>query len=145
MNETKHELAAADGGSADDDFVVQVLGGACSMRDTCEVVHEVRAIARNDTARDFCDHRNVFRSAAFECHAYTTVPAGAVDILARAWAHRMQYFFNVALANDDFSMAFTQATLDEYLEPTEFSELKRTAALPAILRQRQANISGLFA
>ena len=29
LRETIHELAAADGGSADDDFVVQVLGGAC--------------------------------------------------------------------------------------------------------------------
>ena len=114
------------------------------MRDTCEVVHGVRAIARNDTARDFCDHRNVFRSASFEYHTYATAPAGAVDILARAWAHRMLYVFNVALANNDFSMAFTQAILDEYIEPTEFSELKRTAALPAILRQRMAKISGLF-
>ena len=57
----------------------------------------------------------------------------------------MQYFFNVALANIDFSIAFTHAILDEYLEPTEFSELKRTAALPAILRQRMAKISGLLA
>ena len=114
------------------------------MRDTGEVVHGVRAIARNDTARDFCDHRNVFRSASFEDRAYATAPAGAVDILARAWAHRMQYFFNVAVANSDFSMALTQAILDEYIEPTEFSELKRAAALPAILRQRMAKISGLF-
>ena len=59
LREKRHELAAADGGSADDDFVVQVLGGACSMRDTGEVVHGVRAIARNDIAKDFCDHRNV--------------------------------------------------------------------------------------
>ena len=86
----------------------------------------------------------MFRSASFEYYAYATAPAGAVDILARAWAHRLQYFFNVALVNSDFSMTFTQATLDEYLEPTEFSELKRTAALPAILRQRMAKISGLF-
>ena len=35
-------------------------------------------------------------------------------------------------------MAFTQAILDEYIEPTEFSELKRTAALPAILKDFRA-------
>ena len=51
----------------------------------------LKASARGQDATDFCKARGVNETASFDLHIYNAETAG---IIARAWCHRMQYFFH---------------------------------------------------
>ena len=49
-------------------------------------------------------------------------------VLARAWAHRLSYFFNAEILDHALvGAAFSAAAVDAYEEPTELVELARRA------------------
>ena len=63
----------------------------------------VRGYARSSDAIKFTDARGMFQSYRCEIDLYTFEHAAAY---CRAWCHRMQYFFNLALAAGDFNCIF---------------------------------------
>ena len=124
----------------DGDFVVVVLAGVATLvRDG----PSYQGVARGGLAEDWCRRRGLRLSASFLMDLYT--PAGAAS-LARAWCHRMQFFFNLYVSGGlDVRHAFTAEQMEAYEEPTELAALMADPVLQGEgLTRRIAQIRKLF-
>ena len=106
-------------------FATTALGGAWTMKHKGVEADAVRGYARVKAAIKFCDDRDIPKSYRADIELFEFEHA---CIFCRAWAHKMQYFFNIAVEAGDHRCVFTPADVDAYTEPTEFT---RSAAFYA--------------
>lgn len=91
-------------------------------------------------AQEWCARRGVQKSMRVN---YATYGAEGCGILARAWCHKMQHFYNLELTDPAGpALAFHSGLVDAYVEPTEFTRLADGAA--GALSVRVGLIRGLF-
>ncbi len=65
--------------------------------------------------------------------------------IGRCWVHKMQYFFNQALASGDvLGRRFTLDEVAAYEEPSELGELHRDAAGVRAVQRRITRLRHLF-
>jgi hypothetical protein len=130
------ELAKTMG---DGDFHVVVLGGMATLVRDGASYQGTFGSAR---AGEWCRTRGLRLSASFLMDLYT--PAGAAT-LARAWCHKMQWFFNltetVGLGDEN---VFTKEQFDAYSEPTELGALLADPAAPKGVGRRADQVRKLF-
>jgi hypothetical protein len=117
---------AADGAvyALGEDFKVGGLGGAWTYHHHGVAMDAIQASCRHQAAKTFCDQHHLPKSARFDLKAF---PDGIAQVLARAWAHRMQFFYDLGVAIQRDGAAFRPFSPDEqdsYQETAEF----RTAA-----------------
>ena len=125
-------------------FGVSLLGGPWTAEHHGVVADAFKAFARGSAVTKWCVRHSVNASARFDISLY----AERAAILARAWAHKAQYHFNVSLAAGAANGLhhFTPAELGAYVEPVWFVEAA-TWLLAAGNRQaatRIAQIRGMF-
>ena len=135
-------LAAAAPDMSLHDFKTGVLGGKWTAKHKGVPFDAIQGSARGVLAQSFCRRRNVQLSARFDVSAYGQV---ACNVLARAWCHRMQYYYNLELTDAlGEGKVFTQADVDAYLAPTEFVQLVESRPHSAQLAKRIVQITALF-
>jgi hypothetical protein len=122
-------------------FGTRVLGGAFTVGATGSAYDAMQGFCRNRLAEDWCLSRGAQRSMRFDPRQIGDASAG---ILARAWAHRMQFFmdrevFDPSLVGGPFPVS----VVAEYEEPSEFTALALRAS-PAELRHVD-RVRALFA
>lgn len=110
----------AEQGALAEDFKTCLLGGAWTQRATGQVVDYVCAKASNEAAETWCERYGLQKTSRYSLRAYGDRAAG---ILARCWAHRMQYYFDVFLAKDAMDYCYTPEDHSSYREPLEIAEL----------------------
>ena len=138
------DLAAADTAVGQGDFRTQALGGKWTLQHRGHVADAIQGAARGALAQDFCTRRSLPKSIRFELTAYS---ADACGVLARAWCHKMQYFFNIELQDGKHidKAKFDPDLFTAYKEPTEFTALASQAdATTGRLAKRIAQIRSLF-
>ena len=86
--------------------------------------------------------KGVPRSAVFTFRTYGPESAAA---LARAWAAKMQFVFNLCRASRDPEHAPTQQELEAWPEQPEFSTCAQRSASVAAVMKRVQQIRRLFA
>lgn len=94
--ERRRRKIAEDAPANGDDFRVGVKGGAWTMANRGVSADAASARAANALAIEFCHRRSVPKTVRFELSLYGEANAA---ILARFWAHRMQYFFDLEVLN----------------------------------------------
>ena len=130
--------ASAD---ATDDFAVVVLGGAWTAANRGLAADAVQGLARGADAAAFCAARGMQKSSRYEISAYSFQWA---CILARAWAHRMQYFFNKAKLVEEYAVGFSRAEVAAYNEPLELAAAATALSHNAKAMARVVAIRRLF-
>ena len=58
--------------------------------------------------------------------------------MARAWAHRQQFFYNLIIDMDDDTYRYTAADCGSYVEPVEFSDFAATLTAPQAVNRVRA-------
>ena len=136
IHEARADLGIEDR-NQDDNFSVQLLAGAASLRDHGEVYHGVIAKARTDIAKEFCEKQGMNKAWTFECSTALYAVEDAL-VLGRCWAHRMDFFLRMAIAHNEVSWTFTSLEKAEYSEPSELQELHQRASGYSDGRAKQA-------
>ena len=139
----RHEMNL-EGLSTWDEFKIDPLGGPAMLRKRGTATPGILAHPRSELAKEFVRLNGIRpQTVTLSFDVYTQPIA---HILGRAWCHRLQYFYDQALATQDFAGPFTATAMVKaaYIEPTEFSELARTQ-VPAKVRQRIVLIRSIFA
>eukprot|EP00969_Alexandrium_andersonii_P094537 4176715-Alexandrium_andersonii.AAC.1 len=136
LDEAKAALAKATTQSHDD-FKAIVLGGPAHMAQHGKAYHSVCGVTRGGLAKDFCKRRGV--QYTFRC-SYALYGDAACGILARAWCHKMQHYFNLELASSEGEdLVFTSEHRNTYSEPTELQKLLAEGhPNPALLQRVEA-------
>ena len=127
-----------------EDFTVTILGGKWSMQHRGVAAAAVAAEARGALARDFCSRRGLPKKATFDFSAY---PEGIAPVLARAWAHRMQHFYDCAcfdVAEGGPEGGSAAAAVAAYVEPPEFLRVAGELRAHRQTQKRIEQIRGLF-
>ena len=119
------------------DFRILPRGGRKHAELTGKGVHATQAVSKSDIGRDWARRRGL--QITFKAtHGPGVTPEDA-GVLCRAWAHRMQFFFDMHLTNPTPKELFSDAHVAEYAEPTEFRDLAARVA-SAKLHERIALI-----
>ena len=115
------------------DFVAAVRGGKWTFKHKGVAADSIKASARGEEAKTFCKSQKVAKSASFYFSTYGQEDAA---ILARAWAAKMQFCFNLSLENSKLGGALSQEQVASWQEPSEFVELasRLPGASPATKR-----------
>ena len=79
--------------------------------------------------------------ARFEINA-SSQPVAAV--MARAWVHRMQHFYDLELQSGTEGAQFSLADIASYQEPSEFQRVALSLATHPLGAQRVVQIRRLF-
>jgi hypothetical protein len=109
-----------DPGQRTDDFGVSVLSGQWQLQHKGMFVDAFKASAKGEESIEWCRSRGLHVSARYELSLYGDATAA---VLARAWAAKMQYMFNLCMANHDPLLAITDELIQAWPEPSEFSTL----------------------
>ena len=110
----------------DMEFSCKVRGGTRHFARTGKANDALQASNNSDRGNTFCEGFHMSRTfkATFSEHG-----EDASRVLCRAWAHRMQHFFELAQrAPDPATFEFTAGEVAEYCEPTELTRLAETCA-----------------
>lgn len=118
LERRRRELAADH--PSGEDFGTTLLGGRWTLRERGDSADVVQGRGRNALAKEFCARRGVPQTARFEIAQYTEANAA---ILARAWCHRMQYFYDLEVVSGGAAYSFAPEDCRAYVEPTELSRL----------------------
>ena len=122
LDQARAMLAAESLDSAHDDFKTKPLGGDWTMGNVGTYCDAIQAYPSGKVAIAFCKARAGCNSIRFGINAHHGAPI--CGILARAWAHRMQFFLNAEVDNPRLDgMPFPEALVASYTEPTEFTRL----------------------
>jgi hypothetical protein len=123
-----------------DNFRVTILGGQWTAKHKGVPFDAVQATARGDLPNAWSIKHGLNRSARFELALYGEAWA---PVLARGWAHRMQFFYNlhVSSGTDDYRYTAVDAAL--YVEPAEFRRAA-DALDSAAASKRIAQIRGIL-
>ena len=125
----KRVAMAAETPLAGDDFRTGVLGGAWTQREKGRPYDAINGRAANAVAEDFCQKYALAESSRYAVSVFGDALAA---VMARAWCHRMQLFFDVATANGA-NYSFTDDDHASYEEPLEL----QAQVLGLTERQRQ--------
>ena len=112
------EHSARGGGG---DFAPKIRGGASQILKSGEVAHAAQGQTTNAVAKKWAqDNRlQVTFKATFGTHG-----VDAANTIVRGWCHRMQFFYDMHMANaDDASFAFTAREVGLYAEPSDLTAL----------------------
>jgi hypothetical protein len=101
------------------DFKVRVLGGGWTFAATGREVDNYMASSANLGAEAWCDHSGLAKSSR---HATATYGNLVVALMSRAWAHRMQYYYSINVAQEDTGCAYSTADQASCVEPDEVGE-----------------------
>jgi hypothetical protein len=114
-----HRAQWADGLPATtDDFKVTLLGGRWLAAHHGMAYDAFQGASTNQRAKLFCRNRNMPFSARYNISTYGNAEA---SMLARTWCHKMQHYYNVAVAAGNDAHPFTDEHHHAYIEPTEFT------------------------
>ena len=133
--------AAALSAPGDSDFMTTCLGGKWTKEHKGVDADAVRGHARGESAVTFCEARGVNKSKRFEISVYTF---GHAAVFARAWCHRMQYFFNLACEAEDYMCGFSLEQISAYEAPTEFTAAAQALGHERACSRAAAQIRELF-
>ena len=75
--------------------------------------------AATDAAKLWCVKYNTPQSASFYISVYGDT---GCSILVQAWAHKMQYLFDIAQMSGTDHYKYTRSDISQYVEPTGFTE-----------------------
>ena len=120
-------------GSNTDDFGTRVLSWNDATAGYC----------KNALAKDFCKARGEQQGMRFNFGAHGDRACG---IMARYWAHKMQYYFNLDLVSGGAvgGLVYTAEHHDAYDPPREARELADEAELKADTRKRMVQLERMF-
>ena len=139
--ENQRASMAADPDIDCDDFKVAFVTGVHDLVHRGHDTSSHLASARGMDAKDFCKLHTVPMSGRYEVNVY---PDGTSAVLARAWAHRMQFFFNAHKVVPVQKGAFSIGTVNSYVEPTEFTRFATGYGGAAPYSKRVLQIRKLF-
>ena len=125
-----------------DDFKTKPLIGKWTLKHKGIAQDAVAGVASGFLATSFCRNRGEQLMMRFDLSAH----GGAANcgILARAFCHRMQHFFNAELSDPRIAgKPFPDAVIDAYKEPSEFIKFAATPLLEQTAKRIKA-IRGLF-
>jgi hypothetical protein len=125
-----------------EDFGVRLLGGEWTARERGVACDAFQAYARGALATAFCAGRGLAKTARFEIALYGEANAA---VLARGWAHKMQWHYTRYVASGGEHYVFPAAELAMYREPTEFVRVATALHDTAQARRRVAAIRAFFA
>ncbi|CAK0850441.1 unnamed protein product [Prorocentrum cordatum] len=111
------------------DFVSRVRGGESQVRKDGQGVHAMQGQTANAFAHAWAKRRDlqVTFKATFLEHGVSES-----KVLCRAWCHRMQHFYSLEVASGmGQAFEYTQAHVDAYVEPVEFTALAKDASIPS--------------
>ena len=116
MERRRAEFAVAMPSAADsDDFRVSLTPGVLESQRNC-----VRGSARGSLAQTFCNQLRVPKTASFEVSRYSEALAG---VLARAWAHGMQYIFDLENVSGSSGRKFTRCFRTSHCEKQKTTDV----------------------
>ena len=118
----ERELAVASGAT---DFMASENAGESTLLKKGIYHDAVQGKCISKIGRDFADRRGL--QSTFKC-TFRTHDEEPSRIMARAWAHRMQWFLNYELAHSaEGVVEFTDDIVSQYVEPHEFTLLDAAA------------------
>ena len=132
MQRQRLDLAAAGDERTWDDFKVSIIVRSNRPDQTGSIVQGVIANSRNETAEQFCIDNGKPKTATLH---YAVHGDDVANILARAWCHRMQHYFNVAISRGSLHQDFSVADIAFYEAPTEFERLLEAPYRAAVARR----------
>lgn len=103
-------------------FIVAVLGGKWTMQHRGVSADAIQAAARGAQAIGWCTACHVPKSARYELATYGAANAA---LLARTWAAKMTFFYNLATASTELLVSFSLEQKASWPEPSEFTEFAR--------------------
>lgn len=118
--ERRRKALAEDFPLPGDDFKVKLLGSTWTLENVGVSADCVQARAAHQLANEFCYRRGYPKTARFEIATYTE---GNAAIMARGWAHRMQFFYDREVAYGRPGKKFDANDHNAYQEPTELTRL----------------------
>ena len=108
-----------------DSFKTVVLGGKWTEKHKKMVFDSVQGKASGNLANTFCDQRGLQYSMRF---GGKTRDFSVCGVLARAWCHRMQHFFNSYIASPlPKGTEYPEHIHSDYVETSEFQALVASA------------------
>jgi len=125
----KREEWHAEGLAAVADFRTTVLGGDWMMKHVGMACDAHQGKASTQAAQASCVQYNLPKSARFA----TTLGDATAALLARAWAHRANYYYRIYLEKGP-GYHFTAADHEEYDEPKELVDALRGMSGAALTR-----------
>ena len=126
---TRATVHAAEG-AYQEDFHVKPLGSkGWTLTHKGVPVDAIQGVSDGEEAKQFLQNHGFKKTRRFEINAYGLNDA---CILARGWAHRCQYFYDVAKEDPQLLLTgpFTAQQVQAYKEPTELEHLAETAKGP---------------
>ena len=101
------------------DFRYTMLGGAWTMKNLGLAYDACSGRAATDEAQRWCRQFGMNISSRY---SVTMFGDRAATALARAWCHRMQFFFSLHKQRDGDDFAYTREVLQSYVEPAFVGE-----------------------
>ena len=113
---------AAEYGFEEEDFEVILRGGGWTKKHKKVVVNEVRAQCSGSDTPAWCDLYDLKKSVTFSIALYGEF---AATTIAMAWAHRMQFLYNLYNEATTLRVTYTDADYAAYTEQIPFLDLAR--------------------
>ena len=113
------------------DFTTEVRGGRWTLEHIGVAADSERGKAANAEAASWC--RTYGLAMSFSCH-YAAYSAEAVSALVLAWAHRMQYLYDVSCREGPLYV-FTAADIGKYTETEAFASWAAGQTHRAVLKR----------
>jgi hypothetical protein len=132
------EAKRAELASTDDieitDFTTGLLGGTWTMAHSGKAFDAYQSKIRGGSdAIEWCNQYNCTKSARFDISLYGDAQA---SLMAREWARRLQYFFNIYTSSGDAHYVFSDDDVKSYVPTVGFLELERDFNARALVRWR---------
>ena len=133
--EEKRQEWQVDGPRRGYDFKTSLLGGAWLQATQGRAYDAFKAEARTPAAKSWCTGFGLPRSARYDVRLHGE---RAASVMSLAWAHRLQYFFDLWLsAGSDPGHTFSQAEVEAYQEPSDLDTLFQEAEGQTLARAQQ--------
>jgi hypothetical protein len=117
VGEKRLEVLQEEDDTEGENFYVTVRGGAWTLAHRGEVYDSFAAQARAGDARYFCRTYGLNVVVTFSVARYGDLSA---SLLAHEWCRRLEYFFGLWMAQDDWLYRFTDADVSSYHPKDEF-------------------------
>ena len=100
------------------DFKVSVLHGESTRKLTGKYADAFSGSARGELAKDWCLRYGLQRSSRY---GFGDFGADGSALMALAYCHRMQYFYDLYLERGGTAVVYTDEDIDGYQELAEFA------------------------
>ena len=126
------EAADMEGTPIAKDFLVTLMHGQNTKRKTGRIADAYQGRARRDLVNKSCVHRSLQVTKRFGLEEWTE--EGSLT-MCQEWCERMQFFWNVCVAQRDPGLVFHQPLLDKYKETQAFTDFALTITKPEMKNQ----------